>query len=81
MGNAAALAMTQVRAVAGTGSAVLGFAQFGLGALVAPLVGLGGESSAVVPALVMTSCAALAFLASRSLTHAPSRTSYESSHR
>ena len=53
MGNSAALAMAEVRPVAGTGSAVLGFAQFALGAVVAPLVGLGGETSAVVPALVM----------------------------
>ena len=44
MGNAAALAMSQVREVAGTGSAVLGFTQFALGALVSPLVGLGGEA-------------------------------------
>ena len=67
MGNSAALAMAEVRPVAGTGSAVLGFAQFGLGALVAPLVGLGGESSAVVPALVMTVASACGFLASRRL--------------
>ena len=40
-------------AVAGAGSAVLGFSQFALGAVVSPLVGLGGEDSAVVPALVM----------------------------
>ena len=55
MGNSAALAMSQVREVAGTGSAVLGFSQFALGALVSPLVGLGGEDSAVVPAIVMAS--------------------------
>ena len=67
MGNSAALAMAEVRPVAGTGSAVLGFAQFGLGALVAPLVGLGGESSAAVPALVMTVASACGFLASRRL--------------
>jgi DHA1 family bicyclomycin/chloramphenicol resistance-like MFS transporter len=67
MGNSAALAMAEVRPVAGTGSAVLGFAQFGLGALVAPLVGLGGEASAVVPALVMTVSSACGFLASRRL--------------
>ena len=67
MGNSAALAMAEVRPVAGTGSAVLGFGQFGLGAVVAPLVGLGGESSAVVPALVMTVCSVLGFLASRLL--------------
>ena len=65
MGNSAALAMSWVRSVAGTGSAVLGFCQFGLGAVVAPLVGLGGSSSAVVPALVMTGCSTLGFVASR----------------
>lgn len=65
MGNSAALAMSQVREVAGTGSAVLGCTQFTLGALVSPLVGLGGEHSAVVPALVMTSASALGWLVSR----------------
>jgi DHA1 family bicyclomycin/chloramphenicol resistance-like MFS transporter len=65
MGNAAALAMAEVRAVAGTGSAVLGFSQFALGAVVSPLVGLGGEGSAVVPALVMAAASALGFTASR----------------
>ena len=35
------------------GSAILGFSQFALGAVVSPLVGLGGEDSAVVPAVVM----------------------------
>jgi len=65
MGNSAALAMSQVRAVAGTGSAVLGCTQFTLGALVSPLVGLGGEHSAVVPALVMTTASLLGWLVSR----------------
>ena len=65
MGNAAALAMSRVREVAGTGSAVLGFSQFALGALVSPLVGLGGEHSSVVPALVMATASALAFTVSR----------------
>ena len=65
MGNAAALAMGEVRAVAGAGSAVLGFSQFALGALVSPLVGLGGESSALVPAVVMASASALGFTVSR----------------
>jgi DHA1 family bicyclomycin/chloramphenicol resistance-like MFS transporter len=57
--------MAEVRAVAGTGSAVLGFSQFALGALVSPLVGLGGEGSAVVPAVVMAVASALGFTASR----------------
>ncbi|GAA1947722.1 multidrug effflux MFS transporter [Nocardioides panacihumi] len=65
MGNSAALAMSQVREVAGTGSAVLGCTQFTLGALVSPLVGLGGEDSAVVPAVVMATASLLGWLVSR----------------
>lgn len=65
MGNAAALAMSEVRATAGAGSAVLGFSQFALGALVSPLVGLGGDDSAVVPAVVMLSCSAAGLVVSR----------------
>ena len=65
LGNTAALAMSQVRPVAGTGSAVLGFAQFALGAVVSPLVGLGGEASALVPASVMATASALGFVTSR----------------
>jgi DHA1 family bicyclomycin/chloramphenicol resistance-like MFS transporter len=65
MGNAAALAMPQVREVAGTGSAVLGCSQFTIGAVVSPLVGLGGEHSALVPAVVMATASALGFIASR----------------
>jgi DHA1 family bicyclomycin/chloramphenicol resistance-like MFS transporter len=60
MGNSAALAMAEVREVAGTGSAVLGFSQFALGAAVSPLVGLGGANSAVVPAVVMATASLLA---------------------
>ena len=56
MGSSAALAMGHVREVAGTGSAILGFSQFALGAVVSPLVGLSGESSAVAPAIVMAVC-------------------------
>lgn len=65
MGNAAALAMAEVRPVAGAGSAVLGFSQFALGAVVSPLVGLGGEDSALVPAVVMACSSALGFTVSR----------------
>lgn len=63
MGNSAALAMAEVRDVAGTGSAVLGFSQFALGAAVSPLVGLGGAASAVVPAVVMAAASLLAGVA------------------
>jgi DHA1 family bicyclomycin/chloramphenicol resistance-like MFS transporter len=65
MGNSAGLAMSQVREVAGTGSAVLGGTQFTLGALVSPLVGLGGEHTAMVPAVVMATASALGFGVSR----------------
>ncbi|GCD89935.1 multidrug effflux MFS transporter [Nocardioides sp. LS1] len=69
IGTSAALAMSHVRDVAGTGSAFLGFSQFALGALVSPLVGLGGDGSALAPAVVMaiaSLCAATAQLSSRS---------------
>ncbi|GAA2165846.1 DHA1 family bicyclomycin/chloramphenicol resistance-like MFS transporter [Humibacillus xanthopallidus] len=65
LGNSAAIAMGHVRDLAGTGSALLGFSQFALGALVSPLVGLGGEGSALVPAIVMAACSAFALLISR----------------
>jgi DHA1 family bicyclomycin/chloramphenicol resistance-like MFS transporter len=65
MGTSASLAMACVREVAGAGSAVLGFAQFALGAVVSPLVGLGGDSSAVAPALVMAASSLLALTAGR----------------
>jgi MFS transporter, DHA1 family, multidrug resistance protein len=65
MGNSAALAMSMVRPVAGAGSAVLGFATFAVGALVSPLVGLGGKDSALVPAVVMAGACSLSFTLSR----------------
>jgi DHA1 family bicyclomycin/chloramphenicol resistance-like MFS transporter len=65
MGSSAALAMGHVREVAGTGSALLGFSQFALGAVVSPLVGLGGEDSALAPAIVMATASLLAGTANR----------------
>ncbi|XVV10758.1 multidrug effflux MFS transporter [Actinoplanes sp. CA-131856] len=59
MGPSAALAMGHVRSVAGRASAVLGFSQFGLGAVVAPLVGLGGGEGGAL-AVVMVSAALIA---------------------
>ena len=49
--------------VSGNWPVIAGFVA--LGALVSPLVGLGGEHSAVVPALVMTVASGLGFAASR----------------
>ena len=65
MGSSAALAMGYVREVAGAGSAILGFSQFALGAVVSPLVGLGGEDSALAPAAGDGGCSLLAGPASR----------------
>ncbi|MCV7422496.1 multidrug effflux MFS transporter [Mycobacterium yunnanensis] len=52
-GNATALALAGVAGVAGSASAVLGALQFGVGAVVSPLVGIGGEHTAVPLAVVM----------------------------
>lgn len=53
MGNATALAQGQVSEAAGTGSALMGACQFGLAALVSPLVGIGGPDTAVPMALAI----------------------------
>lgn len=62
-GNATALALAAVPHAAGRGSAVLGALQFGLGAVVSPLVGLGGGHTAAPLAAVLGTAAALALLA------------------
>ncbi|MEV0219531.1 multidrug effflux MFS transporter [Streptomyces sp. NPDC050704] len=66
--NSAALAIGRVPHASGTGSALLGTAQSALGAVVAPLVGLGGEHTAVPLFCGMALCSGLAVLALR-LTH------------
>ncbi|MFA5710449.1 multidrug effflux MFS transporter [Mycolicibacterium sp.] len=66
--NATTLALEQVRAAAGTGSAVLGFLQYTLGAAATPLVGLAGDVSAVPMGIVMLTAAALAATAIIALT-------------
>jgi MFS transporter, DHA1 family, multidrug resistance protein len=60
LGNATALALGAVPKHAGTGSAVLGALQFGIGAAVAPLVGLGGDHAALPLALTMVACGLVA---------------------
>jgi DHA1 family bicyclomycin/chloramphenicol resistance-like MFS transporter len=71
--NATALATTEVAHAAGTGSAVLGFLQYGMGAVTPPLVGVFGEDSAVPMGVVMFAAASLAALAMFVLTrgHVP----------
>jgi DHA1 family bicyclomycin/chloramphenicol resistance-like MFS transporter len=58
--NAMALATAEVRDAAGTGSAVLGFLQYALGAGASPLVGLAGEQSALPMGIAMFAAAVLA---------------------
>jgi DHA1 family bicyclomycin/chloramphenicol resistance-like MFS transporter len=65
-GNATALALGAVPQAAGTASALLGAAQFVLGAAVAPLVSLNGEHSAAPLAAVFGIAAFLALAASLS---------------
>jgi DHA1 family bicyclomycin/chloramphenicol resistance-like MFS transporter len=60
--NAPALALSRHGEAAGTAAALLGAAQFGLGALVAPLVGVLGNDGPAM-AITMTSTAAIAWLA------------------
>jgi MFS transporter, DHA1 family, multidrug resistance protein len=61
-GNGSSLAMAGVTRGAGTASAVLGSLQFGLGAVVSPLVGLAGEATAVPMAVVILVCATVSAL-------------------
>lgn len=63
LGNATALALAAVPQAAGSGSAGLGALQFGLGAAVSPLVGLGGEHTALPLAVVMVTLSVLALAA------------------
>ncbi|MGO1949831.1 MAG: multidrug effflux MFS transporter [Mycobacteriaceae bacterium] len=53
LGNTTALALDAVPGAAGSASAVLGFLQFGLAGVVAPLVGLGGELDPLPLAVTM----------------------------
>ncbi|GAA2401916.1 hypothetical protein [Nonomuraea africana] len=71
-GSATALAIGRVPYAAGAGSAVLGTLQHALAAVVAPLVGLGGDHDAVAMAVGMALLSAMA-LASLALTRWRSR--------
>jgi MFS transporter, DHA1 family, multidrug resistance protein len=51
--NAAALAMAEYPLAAGSASALIGLAQFGTGALAAPLAGVGGADTALPMGIVM----------------------------
>ncbi|MCW3819380.1 multidrug effflux MFS transporter [Micromonospora sp. DR5-3] len=68
--NSTALALDAHARHAGTAAALLGSIQSVVGALAAPLVGLGGEGSAVPMAAVLTATAALSLAAVHTLTRA-----------
>ncbi|WP_260855837.1 multidrug effflux MFS transporter [Curtobacterium sp. 9128] len=63
LGNATALALGAVPSAAGSASAVLGALQFGLAALVSPLVSIGGSTTAAPLAIVMLAAAVVAVIA------------------
>ncbi|MEE2033643.1 multidrug effflux MFS transporter [Rhodococcus chondri] len=71
MGNATALGQSEVPKAAGTGSALMGASQFGLAAVVSPLVGLGGADTAVPMAIAIVTTGALALTALTVLTRPP----------
>lgn len=70
--NATSLALDKVRHAAGTGSAVLGALQFGLAAAVSPLVGLGGDHTALPMAIAMVVSAGISAAALLLTRGAPS---------
>lgn len=78
------LALAGYPDMAGTASSILGVARFGLGALTAPLVGLGGAGDALPLGIVTTACALLgtvAYLALlRQRAEGPSWASAEPNH-
>lgn len=70
-GNITSLALSQGRDYAGAASALLGCLQFGMGGLVSPLVGLGGDHAVAPMAISMSLCALAAltvFLTTRART-------------
>ena len=71
--NAAALSMQATQGHSGSGSALLGAAQFGLAALVSPLTGLAGRHSAVPMLVVMGVSAGLVVVAARAVVSRPAR--------
>lgn len=68
LSNATALAMRVEPSIAGRASALIGAAQFGVGGLVAPLVGVAGRHSALPMAIVVVTMGGGAIVALRSAT-------------
>jgi DHA1 family bicyclomycin/chloramphenicol resistance-like MFS transporter len=68
--NGSALAMRDHPEVAGSAAALIGFAQFGCGALAAPLTGIAGNGSVVALGIVVVVLAAIALVAVKATYHA-----------
>jgi DHA1 family bicyclomycin/chloramphenicol resistance-like MFS transporter len=71
--NAMALALTNQPDMAGAAVALLGVSQYGFGAVVAPVVGIGGNQTAVPMAVVIASCGIAAVVALKCLVPPASR--------
>jgi DHA1 family bicyclomycin/chloramphenicol resistance-like MFS transporter len=71
--NATAVALADQEGALGSASALLGMAQFGTGALVAPLVGLGGPRDALPMAVVIGACGLSALAVNLGLSPAAGR--------
>lgn len=71
--NLIALALNNQPKIAGSASAVLGVFQYGVGGLVAPLVGIGGRTSGLPMALLILGLSVCAVLSVALLTRSPNR--------
>jgi DHA1 family bicyclomycin/chloramphenicol resistance-like MFS transporter len=71
--NTTALALSGHPETAGSASALLGLGQYVFGAAAAPLVGLGGRSTALPMAVVIAGLGLAANLALHALTRVPAR--------
>lgn len=69
--NTTALALAHQGHAAGSASALLGFGQFGIGAIVAPLVGIAGSDTAVPMALLIALAGVGSLLVLRAFTALP----------
>jgi DHA1 family bicyclomycin/chloramphenicol resistance-like MFS transporter len=79
MPNGIAAAMAGQPEALGSASALIGLTQFGLGAALAPLVGLGGSADALPMGIVMAACGVVAL--SVNLTLSPRRLRRSDRHR
>lgn len=70
--NTAALAMANYPDSAGSASALIGLLQFGIGGMVAPLAGIGGDDTALPMATLIACLGVSALVTSRLLTRMPS---------